>query len=123
MTYISPEAGDRIYQILSSSMKLCGRTVLDTCIYANYDSRNIYYRLLKGKCNNDAYIRIAIGANVPFNLFMELLEAANIQISPRFSKENMILLNYIQSNSTDKGADYDIDELNGLLNEANLPPL
>lgn len=115
MNNIDPKALIRVYQILVESMLMCGRTVGDVCIYANYDSRNIFYKVLKGICRPEVNVKIAIGANVPLPLLHEYLECLNIQLSTRYSEENRIFWDYIESHQTHSGARYDLNDLNDLL--------
>ena len=123
MDNLSNEALIRIYQILIYSANLCHRTIMEVCVNANYDSRNVFYRVTKGQCKKITFVKIAIGANVPLDLFYEYFECANIQLSPKYSKTNYILMDYIISHQTDHGADYDIDEINNRLLDEGLDTL
>ncbi|MBR5974588.1 MAG: hypothetical protein IK020_05325 [Clostridiales bacterium] len=116
MKQLSTKACRRIDQILFESRKRCHRTVIEVCVYADYESRRYYYKVRSGKSHDPViYLRIGIGANVPAILFADYLEAANIVLSPRMSDENRLIWQYLREHSDDYYADYDIDELNDYL--------
>lgn len=116
MKHLSNKACCRIYQILLESRTRCNRSVIEVCVFANFDTRNPYYNVINGKSLDPLiYIRIGVGANVPVELFAEYLEAANIILSPRLSDENKLFWEYLATHSSPYGTDYDIDELNDYL--------
>ena len=117
MKYLSEESSNRIYQILTDSRENCNRTVETVCAFADYTSRISYYNVVNGTSHDPAnYIKIGIGANVPASLFAEYLEAANIILSPKFSKENRLFWEYLENHSTERKTNYDLEELRELVN-------
>ncbi len=117
MKYLSTESSNRIYQILNDSRENCNRTVDKVCAFADYTSRISYYNVVNGISHDPTnYIKIGIGANVPASLFAEYLEAANIILSPRFSEENRLFWEYLDTHSTDSKTDYDLEELREYVN-------
>ena len=116
MKRLSNEASNHIYHILLESRTRCNRSVIQVCIFANYDTRNNYYNVILGKSLDPIiYIRIGIGANVPVSLFAEYLESANIVLSPKRSETNKYFWKYLETHSNADCTDYDIDELNDYL--------
>ena len=116
MKHLSNKACCRIYQILLESRTRCNRSVIEVCVFANFDTRNPYYNVINGRSLDPIiYIKIGVGANIPVELFAEYLEAANIVLSPRLSDENRLFWKYLEDHSSSSGTNYDIEDLNDYL--------
>jgi len=112
---LSDEALDFIRSILREGRKRCNRAIIDVCTFADYNTNKPFYAIYYGRClDPKIYIKIAVSSKLTKTEFSDLLEASNIQLSPRFSITNHYVWKYWDNTDVNK---LDLADLNAYLEE------
>lgn len=108
-----------IKSILKDAKAECGRTVIEVVVWSETgETRNVYYRALKGNLPDEAMICMFMAVHAAASLFDQYCKACGIWITNEY-EYGKIIRNYIFENDRN----YDVLELDEKLRKAGQPSI